>query len=409
MSVDIDDIDGDQPPPDFQRANGAPMVMIDGKRVRHSRPSNYAKPLDDESALTNWRIDTAAVGVAHDPALQAAYVALDFEDRHERKRLRDKSIQAGRGEERADIGTALHAMSVRWETDVTFKPPSPYRESLEAYSEEMNRLTLTSEAFEQPCVNVEARASGTFDRLYRTGGWLITPDGELLPPGTLIIGDLKTNKRLDHSLGGYSVQLCIYVGAQWYDVVNDEFIDTPDINQDWAILMWMPADSPGECVAFWMDMRDGREGIELARNVKKWQRAWRSGDKVTHVIDDAKPPTDDAAIGKLTEALDATVDENPDEPVEHWIEQSALWAQARINQIRNNDKAVFWLKTQWPEGVPTPKSGGHTVDQMRQLLEHLDETEAKFEIPFLPHPNPQAGHHRTFTDPNNPPTQEDES
>jgi hypothetical protein len=98
---------------DYRRANGAPMVLIDGKNERYSRPSSFAKPLDDESALVNWKIDRGCIGVAYDRALQAAFVAVELDDRETLKELREKAINAGRGAEKADIGTALHKMSVR--------------------------------------------------------------------------------------------------------------------------------------------------------------------------------------------------------------------------------------------------------------------------------------------------------
>lgn len=405
MSVDLDDLEQIQAPPDFQRANGAPMVLMpDGKRKRMSRPSNYAKPLDDESALTNWRIDIAAVGVANTPSLQARYVALDFDDKHTRKELREAATQAGRGNEGSDIGTALHAMSQRWETDATFKPPSPYRESLDAYSEEMNRLMLVSTDFEQACVNVEHNAAGTFDRRYESTGQLVTPDGEVCSPGTGYIGDLKTNKRLDYSLGAYAVQMALYQGAEWYDVVNDEFIDTKPTHPDWAILMWMPADSPGESVAFWVDLRIGRQGIELAKQVKQWQRNWRNGEFVTPVCGNASPPADDAAIGKLVAEFDAEeiTAEEADADYAEWMEHSTQWIKARLAEIRNSDEATTWVRQQWPDGVPTPKQGITDPVHMQTLLAFLDDVEAKYQIPFTPHPDPSTGHHREIPNPNNP-------
>lgn len=408
-TLDLDDIDESLPKPDFQRANGAPMVVDkNGKRIRLSRPSNYAKPLDDESALTNWRIDTACVGVAHDRALQAQYVALDFDDRDTRKALREKATQAGRGNEGSDIGTALHAMSERWEKDEKFSPPSPYLESLEAYSAEMERLGLESVAFEQPVVNLEHGAAGTFDRLWRTTRVLFTPDGEIIPVGTDLIGDLKTNKRLDYSVPSYAVQMALYAGGEFYDVVSDEFLETPTINQDWAILMWMPSDNPGECVAFWVDLRVGREGIQLARAVKAWRKMWRSGEYSLTVVPEPGI-AQDAAIELAVKEFGAeviTVEEADDE-IAAWMTMMTGWAQERINAIRHHDKAKFQLTTFWPDGVPTPKQGITQVGHMTALLDHLDNVEATHSLPFVPRPGIEGGHKDRINTTNNPPSKEE--
>ena len=181
MSIELSEFDTPERP-DFQRANGAPMVMDhEGVRQRLSRPSNYAKPLDDEQALTNWRIDTACIGVAHDRAIQAEYVACKRDDREELGRLREKSIRAGRGSEGADIGTALHAMSERWERhEAGFDPPEPYRSKLEAYTAELERCGLVSEMVEVHTVNLDYRSAGTADRIYRTNRELTAPNGDVI-------------------------------------------------------------------------------------------------------------------------------------------------------------------------------------------------------------------------------------
>jgi hypothetical protein len=121
------------------------VVDKDGKRIRLSRPSGYAKPLDDQSALDNWRIDTACIGVAHDQAIQARYVACKRDDKEQLKELREVALRAGRGSEGSDIGTALHAMSERWEhAEVGFDPPEPYLSKLRAYTAELQRCGLVS-------------------------------------------------------------------------------------------------------------------------------------------------------------------------------------------------------------------------------------------------------------------------
>lgn len=354
------------------------MVMVDGKNVRLSRPSNYAKPLDDESALTNWRINTACRGVAGDRALQAAWVAVAPDDRATMMELREKATQAGRGNEGSDIGTAIHAMTVRWEQDETFSPPSPYRESLEAYQTEMEALGLVSVHFEVHLVNLDFGSAGTADRTYRLTRRLIAPDGTILDEGTLIIGDVKTNKTLDYSMAPYSVQLALYAGGQFYDVDADQFIDTPEINQDWAVIVWLPANEPGVCVVFWIDLAKGREGAELARKVKKWRQWWR-GTEGAPVVVQAEKLSTEVVMAAAEEVLGIIDEPVPDEP---WIDQMRPWVVQRVLQIGHHAKARTYLTTRWPAGVPVPSK--ITDDEhMSQILDLLDKTEAEFALPFV--------------------------
>src|SRR5262245_59938211 len=112
---------------DFRRSNGAPLVRsLDGTRwERYSRPSGFGKDLDDESALVNWRIDRAIEGVATTPSLAAA-IAGNIGRSEGRAERRDKAISIGRGEEAADLGTALHAIAARVESDPGFRVSPPY-------------------------------------------------------------------------------------------------------------------------------------------------------------------------------------------------------------------------------------------------------------------------------------------
>lgn len=395
MSLSVDEID--KPRSDFRRANGAPMyVDSEGKSRRGSRPSGWGKELDDENALVNWKINRSIEGVAKNPDLAAAAVALKEDDRDGWATIREKAINAGRGAQKADIGTAIHAMSVRWEDpDDDFDPGKPYTEHLEAYSAELNRLGLVSDRFEFPIVNERLNSAGTADRLYRTTRVLITPTGEVLPIGTLLIGDLKTGKKLDFSMPSYAVQTAIYAEGQWYNVETDQFIETPPINQDWGLLVHLPSDRP-ECSILWVDLEVGRRGADLVAAVREWRRAWRSGDFTMPMVPD---PT--MEVSEIASALEATV-MTVDEADAEWLELMTPWAQERINQVRGHNGARTYLMTRWPEGVPTPKQGIAVIDDMKRVLDLLDKTEAEFGLQFVPRPGVETGHKSGITRSNTP-------
>lgn len=388
MSIEVEDIEGMQSKPDFRRANGAPMIVDkEGKNQRYSRPSGWGKVLDDENALVNWKIDTAAVGVARDASLQAEWSAVKDDDKEKKGKLREKAIQAGRGNQAADTGTALHAMSERWEDpEDDFQPPPKYRVCLEAYSAEMARIGIVSEMMEYHSVNEEYRAAGTVDRLYRLTKDLITPDGTVLPAGTLVTGDLKTGKKLDFSLPGYHVQMAIYAQGEFYNVETDTFMPTPEINRDWGILVWMPASGPdeGTCKMLWCDLEVGNYGAYLVHEVRDWRRKWRGGIYASPEVQvasaaEASNDKDEQRNGGKNEHDGQEVH---DGTVPEFVELMRPFLKLRIAALREHTEASHDVQMNWPSGVPGPNKI-ETDAQMTKALDVIDKIETKYGLPFL--------------------------
>ena len=445
MSLDLDEL-GATTRNDYRRANGAPMVNVNGRNERYSRPSSFAKPLDDESALVNWKIDRACVGVAYDKALQAAFVAVASDDREQLETLREKAIAAGRGAERADIGTALHAMSVRWEQkDEGFAPPEPYFSSLCSYTAGLKRLGLRSTHYEFHTVNREYRCAGTADRLYEATVPLVAPDGSVLPVGTLIVGDLKTGAKLEYSKPAYAVQLALYAAGEFYDVIEDDFVATPPINQAWAIIVHIPADQPGVCEFLWVDLEVGRLGCWLVQQIKLWRKMWRSKEyampevqvdadlvrsfegynpdlcphgEASHeqcaICEGEGPfpattcfcgrPDDESVVHQPNAPCYVLIDVVDDRPegnnapvaadrppasagdggdllLEDWIDFIAH----RVALIGEHDKARTMLIRMWPEGVPVPRKIEHQ-GQIDVIIPVLNFVEAEFSLGFVEQP-----------------------
>lgn len=396
MSLDIEEFDRTRS--DFRRANGAPMyVDRDGKNRRGSRPSGWGKELDDENALVNWKINRSIEGVAKNPDLAAAAVALKEDDKEGWAAIREKAINAGRGSQSADIGTAIHAMSVRWEDpEDDFDPGKPYTDHLKSYSKELERLGLVSEMFEFHLVNEELNSAGTADRLYRSTRDLIAPTGEIIPAGTLFIGDLKTGKKLDFSMPSYAIQMAVYAGGSLYNVETDEFVDTPEINQDWGLLVHQPSDRP-ECSILWVDLAVGRHGASLVAAIREWRRNWRS-----RTFDMPIVPTPAMAAEEIATELVAEIVSVAEADAE-WLELMTPWVQERLNQIRHHEQAVRYLSTRWPEGIPTPKQGIFSIQHMKQVLDLLDKTESEFSLAFVPgRPDLAAGHESRLNRTNTP-------
>jgi len=368
---------------DFRRANGAPLVSDPDnpeKSLRYRRPSSYAKLLDDESALTEWRIWRSMTGVARSQALAAKVAVCKDEDKAEKKVLRDEAADKGAANESADTGTALHAMTQRVEDqEDLFEPPEQYRDDLNAYVEFLNEYGLVSEMVECHMVNDAYRAAGTADRIYKLTKALVLPSGEIMLPGTLILADLKTGKKLDFSLPGYCVQLALYADGTLYDVITERRLPTPPIDRSWALLVHLPV-GQAKCIPLWVSVDLGLKGALLAYDVNEWRNAWKAG-RNGH---DAFP------VEIATVEAD---DDEMDVETEHGL--LVDYVKLRISVIRAHEKAGPKLLLKWPKGVPTPKQGLHDYDDLVRVMMVLDELEAEYSLPFQNDPRVVSGVHQS--------------
>jgi hypothetical protein len=372
---------------DYRRANGAPLVSDPAdptKTLRYSRPSSYAKCLDDEEALVNWRIWKAMDGVARSKALQTQVAATKEEDKTEKKALREKALDKGNANERADQGTGLHAMTARAEddTDVGFDPPEAFVADLTAYRDALTAYGLVSEMTEVHMVNDDFRAAGTADRIFRATKRLLTPHDTWIEPGDLILGDLKTGKNLDFGPPNYCVQTALYATGRLYDIITERRLPTPPIRQDWTLLVHLPV-GKARCTMHWCSVETGLIGARLAREVKAWRNLWKRGSY------------DIPAVSVPADPLDVLSVELGAEPegVEVTVEQMAEYCQRRITTIGEHPKAKDTLILRWPADLPTPKKGLTDFAQIITLLNLLDTIEAQYSIPFL-HTDPRMAAHK---------------
>ena len=366
---------------DFRRANGSPMVRkIDDptKWDRYSRPSGWGSDLDEQSALVNWRIDRAMEGIASDPALRAT-VASHQGIKEGAKERRERAIQAGRGEQAADMGTALHLMAERVERADGFIPPPPYDADIAALLQCMSEHGLESELIECKLCSDEWRAAGTADRIYRVTRELQPPSGPPLTPGQLVLGDLKTGAWKDYSVPSYTIQLAIYVDSVLYDVETNERTPMPDgLRTDWGLIVHLPA-GEATCELYWVDLEVGRAGATLVRMV----RSWRKRSDFAYSV--AAPDSTDDAVMSATVEPESFIPDPDVEPNDQWLEAMTPWAQERINLIgRAGNEPRDMLLRRWPSGVPPLRESAPNEVQLAKILGVLDAVEAAFSLPFIP-------------------------
>jgi hypothetical protein len=269
------------------------------------------------------------------------------------------------------MGTALHAMTVRAEdpTDVDFNPGDPYDADLAAYTACLARYGLVSEFTEVHMVNDAYRAAGTADRIFRATLPLVAPDGFVYTPGSLILGDIKTGKKLDFSLPGYVIQCAIYADGEFYDVVEECRLPTPEIDRRWALLIYLPV-GRAHCQLLWINVGLGLQGAYLSFQVKEWQNAWKAGRDGHEAVEVVAPEVPEVVSDQalLTFIADR-------------VKVCGSHPQARAKLVRT-----------WPAGVPTPRQGLSDPDHIASVLAVLDQIEAEFSLPFAPDPRIE---HRT--------------
>lgn len=384
-SIDVESLDDEhEMRGDFRRANGSPLVSDPGnpeKNLRYRRPSSYAKCLDDESALTEWRIWKAMDGVARSKALQTQIAATSDDDRVTKKELREKALDKGTANEAADMGTGLHAMTARAEdpSDTSFDPPEQFQPDLQAYTDLLAEYGLVSELVEVHMVNDDFRAAGTADRVYRLTRQLVAPDGSVLQPGDLVLGDLKTGAKLDFSLPGYCVQLAIYATGVLYDVHSNRRLPTPPINPNWTLLVHLPF-GRADAKLLWCPVDIGLQGAWLSMEVHTWRNKWKAAGETDYdAIPVLAPPM---SIEEIATELKANVVNMAEESM---MDQLVAYCGERLAQIGRVAEVRTYTTQRWPEGLPPPKKV-ETAEQLVAVLDFLDEIEKRFSLPFLQDP-----------------------
>lgn len=397
MTIDLAELDDEnEGRKDFRRANGAPLVSdpVDPtKTQRYRRPSGYGKNLDDENALVEWRIWKAMEGVASSKSLAAEVASTKDDDKPGKKVLKEKAMDRGKANEAADMGTALHAMTARVEdAEDGWEPPEHYQDDLLAYGQLLEDFGLVSEMVEVHIVNDEFRAAGTADRIYRLTKPLLTPTGEVLDIGTLVLADLKTGKNLDFSMPGYCIQMALYASGKLYDIHTEKRLATPPIDQDWGLLVHLPV-GKAKAELLWCPLQLGLYGSWLANEVKLWQSRWKSGrDGYDMPPVEVYIPAPDSVVDRL-----AAEGVGVAEVATATMEEMVAYTAARIRTIAEHEEAKKSLILWWPTDCPTPKSGKLiNPDDMVRVLNVLDKVEANYSIPFQ-HTDPRGtmGHKST--------------
>lgn len=233
--------------------------------VSYTRASTLARALDDQGSLIQWSARMAVVGLARSKDLIAAAAATDVEDKAALNRIVDRAKDRAQSMAKADIGTAIHAVTVMLDKGISVDgQPDGVLESARAYQNTMKSRGLVPLAAEMFVVCPELQAAGSFDRLLRG-------------PTRTLIGDLKTSARPDvvrYSALSWAVQLAVYAnGTPWIPgrglVSWEELgLPRPDLTRGLVIHVIQGTD---RVRMYSIDLIAGFEAAQLARDVRQWR------------------------------------------------------------------------------------------------------------------------------------------
>ena len=410
MSDDV--LESIEPPDrgDFRRVGkGIPLVMNPDtrKHERYRRASSSGNILDDDYNLWDWKRRTEIVGAAQRPELMALVSTVD--PNTQKKQIRDiaeQCLEAGKGNARSIQGTAVHSMLDHIDLGHDWVPAPQFQAAVDAYCEALELYGLVPVDVEVKCVNDLRRIAGTADRRYRTTRALIAPDGQVIPIGSVLVGDTKTGLSLEYAAGSYATQLAAYVDSVRYDPEDGErYPFEPPSFSDWALVMHVvPEDE--RCDVIWVDVNAGREGLDLADRVRDWRRR-------TDLLVPAMPPQRNAAPEPAQVPQDAS--EPTPEPEPSQSPQGSPqdisdalyrdlwdWLRGRVLSVREHSElAAKHLQRLWPAGVPGLREPGHSLEQLDAIEQALNIVERDHTVPF-PSADPRIKesikHHPSWSD-----------
>ena len=344
---------------------GRPLIIPTGggKPLAYSRFSSHGQVLEDRFGLEKWKIRTSALGLVARQDLFAQLASIPNDDTKRLDEILSQALEAGGGSVGANMGTALHEFTQRYDLgEITLSDiPDPWRADVEAYARtiEQHSLEIRRDLIEVTLVNDALQLAGTADRFF------------LDSANRLICADLKTGKSIGANPLGYIVQLAAYANSVLYDVETGVRTPLGDVNLDHGLLIHSPAQK-ARCDLYRVDLRGGLEAAQLASRVKKWQ-------KRKDLVAITPPPTPDPTESTVEAVLTAFPDS-----VVLGSDVRRQWLKDRIQRLISIADAKKELVALWPTDIP--KLSGdhpHTDHELDAIIQIVDALEAVYELPWF--------------------------
>ena len=312
---------------------------VSGKDRGYTRVTTIAKTMDDQGSLADWKTRMAITGLVKRPDL-LAQASTSLDDRNRLNRLAEDAIEAAGAYGRANLGTALHAITEQLDLGLTPNILPQLQADIDAYLNAVAGadIIMHKEYIEVLLINDEHEYAGTADRIVT------------LPDGRMVIFDLKTGTDLSYSYGNIAVQLAAYANAEWvYDWRTGERTPMPTIDKTEGIICHLPA-GEARCEFYTVDLTAGYEALKMSMQVRDWRK--RKGL--------FSPYTTVPNVG----TRDIIARRN--------------WVKQRIQTLTKQGQTM--LITAWPDNTPKLQDCNHT--QLDTLIAVLTQIETATDAPF---------------------------
>lgn len=166
-------------------------------------------------------------------------------------------------------------------------------------------------------------------------------------------------------------------------------------NPDWALIIH--ADSADTRVdVYWVDIRAGRLGLALAREVKAWRKRddlLTIGQRFTVVPPPTGGPVEPVLITEpdspevfIPSAPPDVPGLAPVAPVDgRRLASRHQWLRGRVAAVLGHSDTVGKaLQRTWPTGIPGLKHDGHSMDDLDAIQTAVERVEKDHSVPFYP-------------------------
>lgn len=350
--------------------DGPPLIVpaTGMEAEKYSRFSKYDQ-ISSLEWLGPWDIRTHLDGVAADPALLDAWreARAAGADRSTIARLTTTIKRAGGGFVKSDRGTAVHEWTEKVWRDRSTVVPIEFALAVAAIFDALDAAGLEIVDMERFVVDDKRRMAGTFDMIVRDAD------------GDLYILDIKTGSLYPITnclqLGGYSRAPYYFTQGVALDGSEDVRTPKPEVSHDVAYIAQVDIDA-GTCKIIPVDISLFDYLADLNDEIIKARDANTLGKPIS------KGSGRSATLAKVDAYFPGTVDVT--EVDDAW----RTWIADRLRAA-----IVAGVTTiDWPEGVPTLKSGDPILLEHADLIETMVsqlETDHGLEFPdFKPGTEP---------------------
>lgn len=238
---------------------GRPLLPHPTTRQRQpwTRATTLAGTIQDRHALEQWSKRNLVKGfVANEDLLVRAAAAGD--NRQQLDGIIRAADEAARASAKADLGTAVHALTEKIDRGDDVTIPRDYQPDIDAYTAALHDagIKILPEFIETMTINPTLGAAGTPDRIVNC------PQSD-----KPVIFDLKTGANaIRYGLVEIAAQLAIYANATHY--YNGKLHELPDLETRFGIVLHLPAGT-GDATLHRIDLKKGAAIANLCHQVRK--------------------------------------------------------------------------------------------------------------------------------------------